>query len=64
MMEKEERNRGGVKADVYMYYLRQGGPLCVLIVMAYILQRLASVMNQWIMSRWTVFDTVIVGTSK
>eukprot|EP01052_Picozoa_sp_SAG31_P020350 SAG31_NODE_1525_length_8006_cov_5.106614_5_plen_494_part_00 len=60
LMENEERNRGGVKSDVYFYYLRQAGCLCQLIVFAYVLQRLASVLNQWIMSRWTVFDTVIV----
>ena len=60
LMENEERKRGGVEADVYIYYLRQAGCLCILIVMAYILQQLAGVLNQVVMSRWTVFDTVIV----
>lgn len=61
LMKVEERERGKVDTDVYMYYAAQCGKSLVLLVLAcFVVGQLLQVLNTYIMSRWAMADTSIV----
>ena len=57
MMETEERERGGVAGDVYVYYLKQASPwAAVLIILSFIVSQSTGVGQNFWMTRWAVQD--------
>jgi len=57
MMETEERERGGVAGDVYVYYLKQAHACAaVLIVLSFIVSQSTGVGQNFWMTRWAVQD--------
>ena len=61
LMKVEERERGKVNTDVYMYYAAQCGKSLVLLVLGcFVVGQILQVLNTYIMSRWAMADTSIV----
>ena len=60
LMETEERVKGGVKSDVYWYYLKLGGWTMWFMVFCHLIKRSCGIFQNYTMSRWTVMDTSFV----
>jgi hypothetical protein len=60
-MKVEERVRGRVDSDVYLYYATQcGKKLVLLVIVLFMCGQLMSVFNTLMMARWSISDTSII----
>ena len=61
LMKVEERERGKVNSDVYLYYAAQCGKSLVLVVLVcFVIAQSLQVLNTYVMSRWAMADTSIL----
>ena len=61
LMKVEERERGKVDNQVYLYYAAQCGKGLVLLVLVFfIVGQVCSVLNTYLMARWSIGDTSII----